>query len=105
MKITPKGPGETDLSQSVQNGKKVGSGREEKNLSTERSGESSAVQISPEARRLQRVAELARKGDELRAEKVKTIKEQIENGAYNVGSEDVAKSIVRSEVVRILEKK
>jgi flagellar biosynthesis anti-sigma factor FlgM len=63
------------------------------------------VQISPEARKLQRIAELAQKGDELRAEKVKALKEQIDDGSYNVASEDVAKSIVRSEVARILEKK
>jgi len=53
---------------------------------------------------MQRVAELAKKGDELRAEKVKQIKEQVEQGTYEVGSEDVAKSILRSEVSRLMEK-
>jgi flagellar biosynthesis anti-sigma factor FlgM len=105
MKITPKGPGDADLSQAVQNDKKVASSREERKPVTQRSGESATVQISPEARKLQRIAELARKGDELRAEKVKALKEQIDGGNYSVGSEDVAKSIVRSEVARILEKK
>ena len=105
MKITPKGPGESELSQAVQNDKKVASGRAEKKPPTQPGGESSTVQISPAARRLQQIAELARKGDELRAEKVKALKERIDSGNYDVDSEEVAKSIARSEVARILQKK
>jgi anti-sigma28 factor (negative regulator of flagellin synthesis) len=45
-----------------------------------------------------------KQGDELRAEKVKRIKEQVEQGTYEVSSEDVAKSILRSEVSRLMEK-
>ncbi|MGH8514778.1 MAG: transporter substrate-binding domain-containing protein, partial [Gammaproteobacteria bacterium] len=42
--------------------------------------------------------------DELRAEKVGKIKEQIEAGAYHVDAEEVAKSVARSEVARLLGK-
>jgi negative regulator of flagellin synthesis FlgM len=105
MKITPKGPGDADLSQAVQNDKKVASSGTGKNSATQRNSESASVQISPEARKLQRIAELAQKGDELRTEKVKALKEQIDAGNYSVDSEDLAKSIVRSEVARIFEKK
>ena len=46
-----------------------------------------------------------RRSDQLRAEKVKALKQQIDSGNYNVGAADVATSIVRSEVSRVLEKK
>jgi flagellar biosynthesis anti-sigma factor FlgM len=53
---------------------------------------------------LQKAAELAGKGDELRAEKVNKIKEQLAQGTYKVDAEDVAKSIARGEVARLLNK-
>jgi len=102
MKIIPKGSGDAEIT--VQSQTKVGSARQEREPASKAGGESSTVQISPQARRLQQIAELARRGDELRAEKVKALKQQIDNGNYNVGSADVAKSIVRSEVARVLEK-
>ncbi len=52
-----------------------------------------------------RVAELARTGDQLRANKVKKIKEQIAADLFQVDSKEVAKSIARSEVSRLLENK
>ena len=103
MKITHRGTADTDLSKLVNADKTVrpaGAGADSK---VRESGASAKIDISPEARKLQRVAELAQKGDELRAEKVKTIKEQVEQGTYQVGSEDVAKSVARSEVARLLE--
>jgi anti-sigma28 factor (negative regulator of flagellin synthesis) len=48
---------------------------------------------------------LARTGDQLRADKVKQIKELIEADQYQVDSKEVAKSIARGEVSRLLEKK
>ena len=103
MKITPKGSGDAELA--VQNQKKVGSSRQEKDSANQASGESASVQISPQARKLQQIAELARRGAELRADKVKALKQRIDAGKYNVDSGDVAKSIARSEVARALEKK
>lgn len=105
MKITQKGPADADLSQLVQNDKALGSVRRDSDAKVQQDRESTKVDISAQARKLQRVAELARAGDQLRAEKVKQIKEQIDAGQYKVDSQEVAKSIARSEVSRLLEKK
>jgi len=43
----------------------------------------------------EQVAELARPGDQLRADKVKKIKEQIAADLFQVDSKEVAKSIAR----------
>jgi len=105
MKITPKGGDGSDLTKIVQNDKKTAVSRADKDATTQRSGESASVKISPEARELQRIAELARKGDQLRSAKVEAVKEQIAKGDYQVSDEEVAKSIARAEVTRLLEKK
>ena len=47
-----------------------------------------------------RIAELARQGDELRAEKVKRVKEMIAQGKYEVDAREVAKSILRAQPAR-----
>ena len=105
MKITQRGPADTDLSQHIKNDKTVNHVRRDSDPKVQQSGESSKVNISKEARELQRIAELARTGDELRAQKVKQIKDQVTKGDYNVDAQEVSKSIIRSEVSRILEKK
>ena len=104
MKITPKGP-DTELSQAIQNDKKVGISRQDSDATAHKSSGSASVKISPEARKLQRVAELAQKGDELRADKVKALKAQVESGQFNVPAADVAKDIVRAETSRLFENK
>ncbi len=58
--------------------------------------------ISLEERRRLKMEALAKRGDELRAQKVREIKEQIEEGSYHIDAADVAKSLVRSEVARLL---
>ena len=105
MKITQKGPADTDLTQLVQKDKLSGPARGDADTKTQQSAESARVNISPEARKLQRIAELARTGDELRADKVKKIKEEIDKGVYQADSTEVSKSIVRGEIARLLEKK
>ena len=105
MKITPKAPTDAEFSQAVQKDKKVGVARRESDSAAERNGESASVNISTAARKLHRIAELAQKGNDLRSEKVKAIKEKIASGQYDVSSEDVAKSIIRNDVSRLLEKK
>jgi flagellar biosynthesis anti-sigma factor FlgM len=102
MKITQRGPADTDLSQLVHNDKAVGQ-RQAAEVKTQQSGESAKVNISQEARELQRIAELARAGDDLRAGKVRQIREQVATGEYHVEAKDVAESILRSEVTRLLE--
>lgn len=101
MKITQRGPADTDLSQLVHNDKSVGQ-KHAADVKTQQSGESAKVNISQEARELQRIAELARTGDQLRADKVRLLKEQVATGEYQVDSKDVAASILRSEVTRLL---
>ena|SRR5215471_9220927 len=103
MKITQRSQADTDLSQRVQNDKSVNPLRKDSQPKTQQAGESAKVNISKEARQLQRIAELARTGDELRAQKVNDIKEQIAKGQYSADPVEVSKSIVRSEVSRILE--
>ncbi len=104
MTITRKVSADPELSQLEQNDKAMQSllAYDAKVL---QSGESAKVDISPEARKLQRVAELARTGDQLRAYKVKQIKEQIKADQYQVDSKEVAKSIARNEVIGLLAKK
>jgi flagellar biosynthesis anti-sigma factor FlgM len=105
MKITQRSPADTDLSQRVQNDKSVNQLKKDSQSKIQQAGESAKVNISKEARELQRIAELARTGDELRAQKVNDIKEQIAKGEYSADPVEVSKSIVRSEVSRILEDK
>ena len=105
MKITQKGHADADLTQLVKKDKLAGPARGDANTTTQQSADSAKINISPEARQLQRVAELARTGDNLRAEKVKNIKEKINQGTYKANSTDVSKSIVRSEITRLMEKK
>jgi flagellar biosynthesis anti-sigma factor FlgM len=101
MKITQRGPADTDVSYSVQNEKNVEQ-RKAGDIRSEPPSGSATVSISQEAREMQKIAELARTGDELRAEKLRQVKERVAAGEYHVKSEDVAKSILRSEVSRLL---
>jgi flagellar biosynthesis anti-sigma factor FlgM len=101
MKITHRGPADTDISQLVHNDKAVGQ-KQTAETKTQHGGESAKINISQQARDLQKIAELARAGDEMRAQKVRLIKEQIAAGEYNPASDEVAKSILRSEVTRLI---
>ena len=74
-------------------------------LKIQQTRESARVNIPKKAREFQRIAELVRTGNELRSQKVKQIKERVSKGGYNVDAQEVSKSIIRSEVSRILEKK
>jgi flagellar biosynthesis anti-sigma factor FlgM len=105
MKITPKGPADADLTQLVKKDKIAGPAQSEGDIKAHQSSGSAKVSISPEARQLQRIAELARAGDEFRAEKLRKIKEAIDAGTYHADSIDVSKSVVRAEVARLLAKK
>jgi flagellar biosynthesis anti-sigma factor FlgM len=103
MKIADKGPVDVNVSQLVRGESAVSPARDKGGKSkVERSEEAAQVSISSEARQLQRVAALAQRGDELRAEKVRQLKEQIAQGTYHVEAADVAQGIVRSEIARLL---
>jgi flagellar biosynthesis anti-sigma factor FlgM len=101
MKITQKGPADADLSKLVLNEKTVGQ-KQAAEATTHRGSESAKVNISQEARELQKISQLARTGDELRAQKVRQITAQVAAGEYKVAPGEVAKSILRSEVTRLL---
>jgi flagellar biosynthesis anti-sigma factor FlgM len=104
MKITGKDLIDSGISQQVKNDKEVAPVRGEGEKGTRQTGETAKISISDEARHLQKAAELAGKGDELRAAKVEKIKEQMDAGTYHVEAEEVAKSVARSEVARLLGK-
>jgi negative regulator of flagellin synthesis FlgM len=106
MRITDKGPGDIiNVAQLVRGEPAVSATRDrEDQRQVEQTGDAAQVSISAEARKLQKVMALAERGDELRAEKLQQLKEQIENGTYHVEAADVAKSIARHEVSRLLGK-
>jgi anti-sigma28 factor (negative regulator of flagellin synthesis) len=97
MKVTHKGPADADRFQLVPNTSAVGGVRRDKGARVGQTGESS---IFKEARESQRIAELARQGDELRAEKVKRVKEMMAKGKYEIDAKEVAKSILRAQPAR-----
>jgi flagellar biosynthesis anti-sigma factor FlgM len=105
MKIFQRGPADSDVAKLVQNDKKLNPAQRRVDANVGPSAESAKVSISDRARQLQRIAELARQGDELRAEKVQKLKEQIHNGEYRPDAEDVAKDIIRSAVTGLPQKK
>ena len=49
-----------------------------------------------------KMAVSTKREDELRARKLREIKAQIEEGTYRIDAADLAKSIVRREIVRLL---
>lgn len=105
MKIFQRGPADNDVTKLVQNEKKISPTRRQGDGDISPAADSAKVKISKEARQLQRIAELARKGDELRVEKLITLKEQIADGTYRPDMDEVAKDIVRSSVTGLLQKK
>lgn len=105
MKISHKGPADAELPQLIKNEKRVSSARGDAEKTVASAGESTRVNISEAARKLQHVAELARAGDAMRAEKTNQLKQRIVKGEYRVEGEEVAKSILRGEVSRLLDRK
>jgi flagellar biosynthesis anti-sigma factor FlgM len=103
MKVTHAGRTAPDLSQLIQNNSATGQTDRDKTIAVSETRERTKLNIS-KARALKRIAELARKGDELRAEKVRQVKEIIAKGEYKFDFQEVAKRIIRTEVLRHLEK-
>jgi flagellar biosynthesis anti-sigma factor FlgM len=105
MKVTHEGRADRHLSQLIQNDKAAGQTDRDKRTEVGPTVESAKVNICKGARELQRITDLlTRKGDELRAEKVRQVKEILAKGEYEVDPREVAKSIIRTEVSRRLEK-
>ena len=105
MELIHKGRPGAELSQLIQNGKATGQAGRDKRTEVGLTVESAKVNVSKEAREPQRIAQqLARKGDELLAEKVRQLKEIITKGEYEVDPREVAKTIIRTEIAWHLEK-
>ena len=105
MEVIHKRRSGTELSQLIQNGKPAGQAGRDKRTEVSPPILSAKVTISKKAREPQRITEpLARKGDELLAAKVRQVKEIIAKGEYEVDPREVAKSIIRTEISRHLEK-
>jgi flagellar biosynthesis anti-sigma factor FlgM len=105
MEVIHKGCPGTELSQLIHNGKAAGQAGRDERTEVGPTVESAKVNISKKGRESQRIAQqLARKADELLAEKVRQVKEIIAKGEYEVDPREVAKSIIRTEISRHLEK-
>jgi negative regulator of flagellin synthesis FlgM len=105
MRIADKGPIDTSVSQLVREGSKATGVRgQSDDRQVAKKDDAAQVSISAEARKMQRVVALAGRGDEMRAEKVQQLKEQIDNGTYHVDSVDVAKSMIRHDIGQMLGK-
>jgi flagellar biosynthesis anti-sigma factor FlgM len=104
MKITGKDLIDSGISQQVKNDKGVAPVREGADHDAQSTGAPAKINISAEARYLQKAAELAGRGDDLRAAKLAKIKQQLADGTYQVDPAEVASSIARSEVARLLGK-
>lgn len=105
MRIADKGPVDVSTSQLVRGESGVSAVRNNGGKrQVEKADDVAQVSISSEARKLQQVVGLAERGDDMRAEKLRQLKEQIEQGTYHVEATDVAKSVARHEVTRLLGK-
>jgi flagellar biosynthesis anti-sigma factor FlgM len=105
MEVIHKGRSGAELSQLIQNGKAAGQAGRDKRTEVALTVEPAKVNISKKAREPQRIAQqLARKGDELLAKKVRQVKEIIAKGEYEIDPREVAKSIIRAEISWHLEK-
>jgi anti-sigma-28 factor FlgM len=65
--------------------------------------EAAPVIISPQVCCRSPVKALAKRREELRTQKIRDIKARIEQGTYHVDAAEVAKSIVRSGIARLLD--
>ena len=105
MRIADKAPADVNVPQLVRGESAVAAVRNKSDKrSVEQTGNAAQVSISAEARKLQKVVALAGQGDEMRAEKIRQLKEQIDNGTYHVEAGDVAKSIARHDIAQLLGK-
>lgn len=101
LALVKNGSGDTRLSQLTQRNE-IALLRRSVGEPNVRSGDAALVDISLEARHLHRVGVLAQPGNELRAEKVSRVKEQIVQGTYYVDPIEIAKAVMRSEITRLL---
>ena len=58
-------------------------------------GQAAQVDISDKAQEVQRITQLIKDLPDVREDRVRELKAQVENGTYNVSSEDIADLIIR----------
>jgi anti-sigma28 factor (negative regulator of flagellin synthesis) len=105
IKVTYKGRLGTELSELIQNDKAVGQAGRDQRTEVGPTVKSAKVNTYKEAREPQKILRrLAYKDNELFAERVRQIKKLIAKGEYEVDPREVAKSIIRAEVSRHLER-
>ncbi len=102
MKITHTGPTDVRLSQLVRSNGDTPAIASQEAEKSYKPGEGAQVHLSADALRLQNVVALTARGDELRAEQVHRIRDEVVQGTFRVEPLEVARSIIRSEISRIL---
>jgi negative regulator of flagellin synthesis FlgM len=60
-----------------------------------RTGQAAQVEISDRAQEVTRITQLIKELPDVREDRVQALKAQVENGTYNVSSEDIADLIIR----------
>jgi negative regulator of flagellin synthesis FlgM len=80
-------------------------GLAEKNQAPATNGASFApvdrVELSTSSRLIQKIQEAAQAAPDVRAEKVAALKKQVENGTYQVSSEDIAGKMLKNFLLEI----
>ncbi len=105
MKISPLGgAGNNDRLHKNAEGKKITHGDQAGASSVQQSGarREDEIHISARAREIHRIAEIVKAGPDVRAERIREIKQAIHAGTYAVPSEQVAEKILQDIQVNLL---
>lgn len=65
-----------------------------KDLSQPESGLTDRVELSPEARKLQKIIEIVKETPDIREEKIRELKQAIESGTYQADSKEIAEKMI-----------
>ena len=102
MKVNEKGPADVVLSDLIRSQDTRATDPRQGPRERGEAEDATRVSISKDGERLQRVVSLAHEGDGLRADKVKLVKEAVEQGTYRPDAQEVARSTIKAEVSRLL---
>lgn len=105
IKVTHKGRRGTEFSPRIQTGKGASQVARDKKI-VGPTVDSAKTDVPKEVRGAKRILQqLARKGDELHAKRVRQVKEMIAKGEYEIDPREVAKRIIRTEISREFDKR
>ena len=65
-----------------------------KDLSQPESGLTDRVELSPQARKLQKIIEIVKETPDIRGEKIRELKQAIESGTYQADSKEIAEKMI-----------